>query len=40
MRVDTEKALAAKAMDVFKELLKHADPVIRAKAARDIMDLR
>lgn len=40
MRVDTEKALKAKAMDVFKDLLKHANPVIRAKAARDIMDLR
>lgn len=39
MRVDTEKALKAKAMDEFKNLLGHADPVIKAKAARDIMDL-
>ncbi|XP_052798462.1 radial spoke head 14 homolog [Mya arenaria] len=39
MRVDTGKALKADAMTVFTSLLKHNDPAIRAKAARDIMDL-
>ena len=40
MRVDTEKALKANAMEVFTSLLSHQDSVIRARAARDIMDLR
>ncbi|KAL4225085.1 Radial spoke head 14 [Mactra antiquata] len=39
MRVDTEKALKADAMQVFTSLLSHKDPVIKARAARDIMDL-
>ncbi|KAH3884813.1 radial spoke head 14 homolog [Dreissena polymorpha] len=39
MRVDTTKALNADAMTVFTSLLKHKDSAIRAKAARDIMDL-
>ena len=40
MQVDTQQALDAKAMGVFTSLLKHATPSIRAKAARDIFDLR
>ena len=40
MRVDTQSALEANAMETFTTLLKHELPVIRAKAARDIMDLR
>ena len=40
MRVDTINALEANAMEAFTSLLKHELPVIRAKAARDIMDLR
>ena len=40
MQVDTKQALDAKAMGVFTSLLKHAIPAIRAKAARDIFDLR
>ena len=40
MRVDTQSALEANAMEAFTSLLKHELPVIRAKAARDIMDLR
>jgi len=39
MRVDTEKALKANAMEVFTSLLSHKDSIIRARAARDIMDL-
>ncbi|KAL3841941.1 hypothetical protein ACJMK2_020018 [Sinanodonta woodiana] len=39
LRVDTDKALKSGAMEVFTELLQHSSPVIRAKAARDIMDL-
>ncbi|KAK3774330.1 hypothetical protein RRG08_056377 [Elysia crispata] len=39
MREDTDSALEAKAMEAFTMLLKHDLPVIRAKAARDIMDL-
>lgn len=39
MQVDTEQALAAKAMAVFTDLLKHTSKEIRAKAARDIFDL-
>ncbi|XP_005097264.1 radial spoke head 14 homolog [Aplysia californica] len=39
MRVDTQSALDASAMEAFTSLLKHELPVIRAKAARDIMDL-
>ncbi|XP_046331630.1 radial spoke head 14 homolog [Haliotis rufescens] len=39
MRVDTKKALAAGAMETFTQLLAHDSEVIRAKAARDIMDL-
>lgn len=40
MRVNTQQALAAGAMETFTKLLDHASDVIRAKAARDIMDLR
>ena len=40
MRVNTEQALQAKAMEVFTDLIKHDSHVIRARAARDIMDLR
>lgn len=40
MRVNTQQALAAGAMETFTKLLDHASEVIRAKAARDIMDLR
>lgn len=40
MRVNTKQALAAGAMETFTKLLDHASDVIRAKAARDIMDLR
>jgi len=39
MRVDTAKALAAGAMEAFTYLLGHQAHTIRAKAARDIMDL-
>lgn len=39
LRVNTEEALKAGAMEVFTSLLSHNDPVIRARAARDIMDL-
>lgn len=39
MRVDTAKALEANAMQAFTTLLNHTAPTIRAKAARDIMDL-
>lgn len=39
MHVDAQKALDAGGMKVFTELLKHDSPVIRGKAARDIMDL-
>lgn len=38
--VDTESALEAGAMEALTTLLKHHLAVIRAKAARDIMDLR
>lgn len=40
MRVDTEAALASKAMEVFTELLSNNSEVIKAKTARDVMDLR
>ena len=40
MKVDTEQALKAGAMDVFTTLLKHDSWEIRGKAARDIMDIR
>jgi hypothetical protein len=40
MQVDTEQALDAKAMSAFTDLLKHSSETIRAKAARDIFDLR
>jgi hypothetical protein len=40
MFVDTKQALDARAMGVFTELLNHASPVIKSKAARDIFDLR
>ncbi|XP_041367854.1 radial spoke head 14 homolog [Gigantopelta aegis] len=39
MRVDTAKALDAGAMEAFTKLLTHQSHNIRAKAARDIMDL-
>lgn len=37
--VSTEDALAHEGMEVFTELLSHDTPSLRAKAARDIMDL-
>ena len=40
MRVDTARALDAGAMEAFTKLLTHEANSIRAKAARDIMDLR
>ncbi len=40
MAVDTSAALSNQAMEVFTQLLEHNSPEIRAKAARDIMDLR
>ena len=40
MHVSTEDALASQGMEVFTNLLRHDSEVIRAKAARDIMDLR
>ena len=39
MRVNTEDALTSQGMEVFTDLLRHESEVIRAKAARDIMDL-
>ncbi|XP_074660858.1 radial spoke head 14 homolog [Tubulanus polymorphus] len=39
MRVDTVDALSNEAMQEFTKLLQHQSPIIRAKAARDIMDL-
>lgn len=39
MRVDTEEALKSNAMETFTKLLEHESSIIRAKAARDIMDL-
>ncbi|XP_035690918.1 radial spoke head 14 homolog [Branchiostoma floridae] len=39
LRVETMHALVAGAMEVFTELLGHNQAIIRAKAARDIMDL-
>ncbi|ESP02559.1 hypothetical protein LOTGIDRAFT_224792 [Lottia gigantea] len=39
MRVDTSKALSSGAMKIFTSLLSHELPIIRSKAARDIMDL-
>lgn len=39
MRLEQVQALIAGAMEAFTELLVHESPVIRAKAARDIMDL-
>ncbi|XP_033102303.1 radial spoke head 14 homolog [Anneissia japonica] len=39
MRLEQIQALIAGAMEVFTELLEHKSPVIRARAARDIMDL-
>ena len=40
MRVSTDAALASDAMTVYTQLLQHKAASIRAKAARDIMDLR
>ena len=40
MKVDTDQALAAQAMEVFTSLLGHEMWEIRGKAARDIMDIR
>lgn len=37
---ETQSALDSDAMEVFTELLSHQSSSIRAKAARDIMDLR
>ncbi|XP_046860020.1 radial spoke head 14 homolog [Xenia sp. Carnegie-2017] len=39
MRVNTSDALNNNGMNVFVRLLSHSSPVIRGKAARDIMDL-
>lgn len=39
LAVDTEAALSNDAMQVFTDLLTHDSVIIRAKAARDIMDL-
>ncbi|XP_063685301.1 radial spoke head 14 homolog isoform X1 [Bolinopsis microptera] len=39
MKVDTNQALAAQAMEVFTSLLGHETWEIRGKAARDIMDI-
>eukprot|EP00794_Sanderia_malayensis_P016651 gene16651-18341_t len=39
MKIDTAQALKNNAMQIFTVLLQHTDVVIRAKAARDIMDL-
>lgn len=39
MAVDTEQALKSGAMEMFTKLLEHKSHIIRAKAARDIMDL-
>ncbi|KAK3104197.1 hypothetical protein FSP39_025204 [Pinctada imbricata] len=39
LRVNTSEALKANAMETFTNLLDHTLPSIRAKAARDIMDL-
>lgn len=39
MGIDTKSALDSDAMTVYTDLLKHQSPVIRAKAARDVMDL-
>ena len=38
--VNTDDALAHEGMEVFTELLSHQSASLRAKAARDIMDLR
>ncbi len=40
MRVNTDHALKNEGMEVFTSLLSHESSIIRAKAARDIMDLR
>lgn len=40
MIVETKAALESNAMEVYTELLSHESMAIRAKAARDIMDLR
>lgn len=40
MVVDTADALASAAMEVFTQLLSHENVEIKAKAARNIMDLR
>ncbi|XP_075263773.1 radial spoke head 14 homolog, partial [Convolutriloba macropyga] len=39
LHVNTEDALLSGGMEVFNSLLSHHSPLIRAKAARDIMDL-
>lgn len=40
LMINMEDALNSGAMEVFTQLLVHESPVIRAKAARDIKDLR
>lgn len=40
MVIDTADALASAAMEAFTQLLSHQNPEIKAKAARNIMDLR
>ena len=40
MTIETQSALESEAMESFTKLLSHKSETIRAKAARDIMDLR
>lgn len=40
MTIETQSALDSEAMESFTKLLSHKTAAIRAKAARDVMDLR
>ena len=40
MTIETQSALDSGAMESFTKLLSHKTAAIRAKAARDVMDLR
>ena len=40
MTIETQSALESGAMESFTKLLAHKSATIRAKAARDVMDLR
>ena len=40
MTIETQSALESGAMESFTKLLSHKTATIRAKAARDVMDLR